>query len=472
MSDVRRIEKELQDLNARLQEHKRQTSQMRRQYEKSLGEYQGEVDQKILDLRLREDEEYRKLTDALHAAEGEWAGKNAELERLIAELRRGRTEKEQTDAAEALRSVEIALRAWERVEKTPHGLFFPKRLDLFGSAIKDAENLQKMGMNEAAAAISISTRFGVERLGYDVIDLRDEWEHRFSSFGEKIGALLNALEKELSAWALESGGRAENERRETALGSTRDEEKNRLTIEVDYWSKGNFLEMKRRAEKYGQWIHEVKAAGVDRYLKTEGALGLGALNADILEADRLSLALTKLSGLYKARYRASCQREDWGTALIDFMTGEIDLTLIESESGYRRASEEVLQSACFQDYVRQTYGEDVTEDTREWLELTFENAMRTRIFVYIVPTERDGEKDGEKDGEVKNEVMLYTDHNGSRDGTFDREIYRHALEALSFNEDEGVVHFAEDPESLVCDRTDIFYGVGRSLKERLQNSRD
>jgi hypothetical protein len=458
-SDARQIEKELQDLNARLQEYKRQTSQMRRQYEKSLREYQGEVDQKILDLRLREDEEYRKLTDALRAAEGEWAEKNGELERLIAELRRGRAEREQMDAAEALRSVEIALRACERVGKTPHELFFPKRLDLFGNAVKDAESLQKMGMNEAAAAISISTRFGVERLGYDVSDLRDEWEHRFSSFGEKIGALLNALKKELSAWALESG------EKEAVCDGTKDDEQNRLTIEVDYWSKGEFLKIKRRAEKYGQWIDGVKAAGVDRYLKTEGALGLDALNADILKADELSLALTKLSGLYKGRYRASCQREDWGTSLIDFMTGEIDLALIEGESGYRRASDEVLQSACFQDYVRQTYGEGVTEDTREWLELAFENAMKTRIFVYIVPTEKAGT---EKNGEVKNEVMLYTDHSGSRDGTFDREIYLHVLEALSFSEDEGVVHFAEDPDSLVCDRTDIFYGVGRSLKERLE----
>jgi hypothetical protein len=64
--------------------------------------------------------------------------------------------------------------------------------------------------------------------------------------------------------------------------------------------------------------------------------------------------------------------------------------------------------------------------------------------------------------------MLYTDHSGSRDGTFDREIHHHVLEALSFNEDEGVVRFAENPESLACDRTDIFYGGGRSLKERLQ----
>ncbi|MDR2136847.1 MAG: hypothetical protein LBO68_01040, partial [Synergistaceae bacterium] len=436
MSDPRRIEQELQELNARFRDYKRQTTQMRRRYEESLREYQGEVDGKILDLRLHEDEEYRKLTDALQAAEREWAEKNDELERLIADLRKGRLEKDRMDEAEALRSVEVALRACERVGETPHELFFPKRLDLFGNAIKDAESLQKMGMNEAAAAISISTRFGVERLGYDVNDLRDEWEHRFLTFQEKIGTLLNALEKELSAWAREREGKDAASNDLGGLGglSKMDEisnmgkmEKRMRSIEVDYWSKGEFLEIKRRAEKYGQWIDGVKTMGIDKYLKTEGALGLDALNADILKAGELSLALTKLSGLYKARYRASCQREDWGTALIDFMTGEIDLTLIEGESGYRRASEEVLQSSCFRDYVRQTYGEDVTEDTREWLELTFENAMNTRIFVYIVPTE--------KNGEVKNDVMLYTDHNGSRDGTFDLEIYHHVLEALSFSED-------------------------------------
>jgi hypothetical protein len=315
-----------------------------------------------------------------------------------------------------------------------------------------------MGMNEAADAISISARFGVERLGYDVNDLRDEWEHRFLSFGEKIGALRDALGKELSAWAVENGEK--NAALDPMNDDMNDDAKNSRTIEIDYWSRGEFLEIKRRVEKYEQWIGGVKAAGVNGYLKTEEARGLDALNADILEADKLSLALAKLSGLYKARYRASCQREDWGTTLIDFLTGEIDLTPVEDESGYRRASDEVLQSACFRDYVRQAYGGDVTEDTREWLELTFENAIKTRIFVYIVPAE--------KDGEVKNSVMLYTEHNGSRDGAFDLEIRRHVLEALSFGGDEDAVHFTDDLGSLIYDQGDAFCGVGRSLKERLQ----
>ncbi|MDR1917120.1 MAG: hypothetical protein LBQ58_11165 [Synergistaceae bacterium] len=486
MSDIYSLERELRGLRDQLQSYKKQTAKMQRdyeddlkrkiaamedesaraiaardletagKYEASLREYQGEVGRKMLEMRLHEDAEYNRLRCALSEAEHEWDEKNRMMERLIAELKEGRAESERVSSSSALDSIKSAESVYELVERTPHELFFPNRLPIFGNAIEDAKDLQKNGLNEAAAAVSISTRFSVERLGYDIEDLRGEWERLFSAFCGRARALIEALHSEIAEWAaLSEGAHIDWDK------MSPDDRKRRM-IEVNYWSKGEFADIWQSAEKYGKWMDCVNDMGIDKYLKTDEAVSIDALSSDIDKLSELKSELDKLKVLYKARCEASCQRADWGKALIDFMTGEINLILIEPESGYRYAPPEVLRSDSFRDYIRQAYGdESLTEDTREWLELAFENASLTRIYIYIVPAERDGE--------VKNSVIIYTEHTAGRDIAFDKEIYFHVLEAMSMSEDDGAVGFADDLEYLSNDRENIFYGAVRSLKEKLQN---
>jgi hypothetical protein len=425
-----------------------------RKYESLLREYQNNVEKDVLDAKLAMDEEYRKLLRASREAEREWSERSRQMEETARKLKSDAAVRERVGSDEAAKTIDLAAKTYTGVEQTPHELFFPKRLKIFFDAIKEAAGLHKIGLNEAAAAISISTRSGIERLGYDVKDKQEEWMETFSLFKARVGLLHLRLEGEVLDWIrLTDDGR--NVKKIKDLSA---EERRRREVEIDYWSKGAYRTTRRGVDAFGGLIARIEKMGVNSYLKSDGAVGLEALRADIAETDRLSDAWNEVCDLYKARYAASCQRAQWGKSIVRFLSDEIDLVWRESESGYREAEGETGET--FKEYAKIQYGdENVTEDTREWLELVFENAAGTQVFLYIVPEEMKGE--------VNNHVLLYVDRSGSVTDDFAREITLHVLESLNMSEEDGVVTLFREISQLALSPDASLRSTGRALEKKL-----
>ena len=312
MSDFGRLDGELRGLQDQIRRGRSEMDRMRRDLEKDerrkLEEYHRELEKKLAardretagkyDAKLREyqdnirrdatraklemDKRYRELVKTVEEAEREWKKRSKELENEARRLRAEHSSRERAGRDEAIGMIEEAGRTYSRVGETPHSLFFPHRLGAFGGAIADAAELYKMGLYEASAAVSISARCGIERLGYDVRDKQGEWRELFSMLRARVGSLHLRLEGELLEWGKQSGGGAHG------VGDMSDEERKLLEIEMDYWSRGVYMDVRRRVDQLGSMIAYVMKIGIDSYLKSDRAHGIAELEERIAEADELS----------------------------------------------------------------------------------------------------------------------------------------------------------------------------------------
>jgi hypothetical protein len=431
---------------------------MARQYEARLREFEEKALAELDDFRLNENEEYRALENAVRQAEQQWAGKSDELEQIIDELKRRKAEEGRVAREEAMKLIREAESVCASVDGTPHEFFCPNRLAIYESAIKDAENLLDVGMNEAAAAVSISAQSGIEKLGYEIIDLRDEWERTFASLKIAVKDLVSRLDAETTSWAESSGIKSD--------GDSDDSAKKRAAAEINFWSKGEFGELAKAVGQLDSRIAEAEGMGLDEYLKSGAERWtLQELAADIERADVINGALSRSLAMSRARCDASCQRSDWANAIIDFFTGEINFVLTEGETGYRRAPEEIRKTECFAAYVAQTYGDEAyEEDVREWIEISFKNDEGTVVFVYIVPDE-----DAEKLA-VVNAVLLYINYAGAPDALFKCEVARNVKEALGLQTDDAEIVLSDELREITLDNESVFWEAGKKLEIKVSNA--
>ncbi|GHV32334.1 hypothetical protein FACS1894167_15300 [Synergistales bacterium] len=329
---------------------------------------------------------YRKLAEELRRAE-----------KTAAEIKANVLEKEKRASIEARVAIGEARRAYSRAEKLPHTLFCPGRLAPYGDAVKEAESLMSNGLSEASAAVSISARFGIERLCRDIGALRAEWDECFVSLRDKTDALREKLRGSLSEWGerfTEYGGGDE-----------------RALIDMDYWSRGEFSGAENEAREYERYTHAVKKMGEDSYLFSRGAKTSDELRRFASRADKLSGNLDDICRLASERLLASRERERWGEEAAELLRDALGMTLIEEESGWY-ADEREIESERFRKYAAQTYGGDVAEDVRERMTLIFERAG-TRLTLYMAPAE--------KGGHVSNSVSMRAESAGERDETLEHE---------------------------------------------------
>ena len=183
---------------------------------------------------------------------------------------------------------------------------------------------------------------------------------------------------------------------------------------------------------------------------------------DIEKTDK---RLSELSGLYKKRYSASCERSEWGEEIIDFLTTEINLDWIEMLTGFREADPEVLVSKDFLDYIKSQYNDQsISEDMREWLKIVFENASENQIYIYIVPLEAHGN--------VVNRIILHIDYGGPEQEMYSRDIYQHICEAIQLTDDsDGIVNYAADVNELKVSENKVYSETGRDLERMKRQSR-
>lgn len=443
--------KRLQEYRAEMKDQlKQHDKKVQKEYERLLQEYQRSTDEEMQEQQLKMDQEYQKLLLHIQQNEQEWMEKSRQLEALIADLKKNTQEKEQASAQEADRYTTEAALTYKEVEKKPHDKFFPKRITAFYQAIREARTLYQSGLHEAAIAISISARSGLNRLGYEVEDEFEKWKRQYFIFRNKVGLLHTKMIDELKTWKEFLGNPSDK---------VSDTEKDGLQKEVNFWAKGEYGKLSNRIAEFGREIARAEGMGMEAYLKDSSSISMDELKKGIQELDEMNMRFERMLVLYKARYLASCERADWGEEIIDFLVDEINLSWVEEESHFRQSDAAGNSLTDYLEYMEFRYGKEFEAvDIREWLELVFENGMGTRIYIYIVPYE--------KDTLVENRLVLYIDYNGAENMAYSREIYSHIRESISLEED-GVIHFAEDVDQLALHGNMALRETGRALAKKI-----
>lgn len=479
MDEIKRLEREIRDLQAQLRQQNAEADRARRdliaenkrrleacqadmqrairehdnaakaQYERLLRDYQASLNADVQKELARVNDDYARLLKDTKRKETLLQQKSRELEQAVEELRQHAAQRDEGSSRDARTCLENATAAFRAVDVKPHEKFMPHRLQIFSGSLDEGRQLFHAGLYEAAAAVAISAKSGMERLGYAIDDKAEEWERQFTLFTLRLDYLHEKLRQELTDWAAFAG----------LPPGERGQERVRRIIEINFWSEGVLARVMQTEKKYRRIVNEYQQSGRDGYLRrpeSPSADELKQFTEDLETADR---QLSEISGLYKQRYTAACQRADWGEDIIDFLTEEINLTWREELTGFRPASAETLASKTFTDYAESRFHTpDLTQDVRGWLRLVFENAAGDRIYLYIVPMEANET--------VTNRIILHIDYTGAEDAAYTRDIYAHVCQAIGLtDEGDGTVNYAPDVNALKGSSNRIYRETGSDLEK-------
>ena len=482
MDELKRLEREVRDLQAQLrrqteeaerarrdliadQKHKLEACQAEMQravrdhdsaakarYETLLQEYQHSLTADVQQELSRVNADYDRLLKDTKRKEALLKEKSRELEQAVETLRQNAAARDEGSSRDARVCLENATAAYRTVSRKPHEKFMPHRLDVLSGALDEGRQLFHSGLYEAAAAVAISARSGMERLGYAVDDKAEEWERQFTLFSLRLDYLHEKLRQEIADWAAFA----------QLPPGERGQERVRRVIEIDFWSRGVMGEVMQTEKAARRILNEYSQSGRDDYLKrpeSPSVEELARLTETLVTADK---RLTDVSGLYKQRYAAACERADWGESLIDFLTEEINLVWVEGMSGFQPADSETLASPAFRDYTMNCFPRaDIREDVRGRLRLVFDSTGDARIFVYLVPEE--------SGATVTNRVILHIDYAGAEDAAYTRDMLSHVCEAIGAEEGDGTVRYASDAAQLKTSTNPVLRDTGKDLERKLMN---
>ena len=441
----RNLENYQKEMQRAIKEH---DSKAQAEYERLLREYQYSLSDEAGKKLAEIDADYNRLMNEVRRNEEALAQKNMELERAVQELRGDMERREQGSGAQASEYLKCAVEQFRQTETKPHEKFMPRRLAIFYNSLKDGQQLFKAGMYEAATAVAISVKSGLERLGYNIDDKASEWDRQFDLLTLKMNYLRQRIRQELDDW-------------KEFIGQPGDDSNSRKCrlIEINYWSRGEYAEVVRESNRINAVIEAVEREGKAAYLKKPDGATTDDLKQFIPQTDALGERLSVLSVLYKERYTASCQRTEWGEQIIDFLTDEINLRWIAELSGFRQASGETKNAKDFRDYIQMQFvDESITEDTREWLKLVFDNSSGSRIYVYILPIEAKQK--------VNNRIILHIDYGGAEQPQYSRDIYAHICEAIQLGEEaEETVDYAPDINELKVSTNRVYKETAADLEK-------
>lgn len=485
MDEIRRLEREIQALQAQLRQQNAEIARTRQkliddnrrnletyqsemqrairdhdgktqaEYERLLQQYQNSLNADIQTELARMDADYNRLLNDVKRNEALLLQKNQELEQVIATIRNDVTRKNEGSSREARDYLQNAIGVFRIVEAKPHQKFMPKRLQIFFNAIKDGQQLFRAGLYEAAMAVAISAKSGLERLGYSIDDKLEEWDRQFDLFSRKLNYLQTKIQQELTDWEQYTG----------SLSDGKPEIRTRNLIAINFWCRGEFADIVLTAKKYQKYILALSQLGKEDYLKQTDSPSVDDLGKYIAEIEQTDRRLSELSGLYKKRYTVACERAEWGEEIIDFLTTEINLMWLEQHTGFKEATPEVLVSKDYIDYIKSQYGDStITEDMREWLKIVFENSGESRIYVYILPVEAHGN--------VVNHIILHIDYNGPEQEMYSKDIYQHICEAIRLTEEnDGVINYAADVNELKVSDNRLYSETGKDLERMKRQNR-
>lgn len=485
MDEIRRLEQEINALQAQLRQQNADATRARQrlidenrrnlesyqadmrraiidhdsdtqaEYERLLHQYQNSISSDVQIELAKMDADYNRLLNDVKQNEALLLQKNQELEQAIVAIRNDVSRRNEGSSQEAKAYLQNATSVFHTIEAKPHEKFMPKRLQIFFNAIKDGQQLFKAGLFEAATAVAISAKSGLERLGYSIDDKVEEWDKQFDLFSLKLNYLQTKIQQELSDWEHFTGNQSNGDA----------EKRTRNLIEINFWSRGGFAEVVQTVKKYQAILSGFSKVGKDAYLKQEDSPSIGDLKKYIEDIEKTGKRFSELSDLYKKRFSASCERAEWGEEIIDFLTTEINLEWNENLTGYKEATPEVLASKDFLDYIKRQHGDpSITEDIREWLKIVFENSSENQIYVYILPLEAHGN--------VINRIILHIDYGGPEQEMYSRDIYQHICEAIRLSdESDGVVNYAADVNELKVSENKVYSETGKDLERMKRKNR-
>ncbi len=436
--------RQLQQLQAQMQDAvRRHDTEAQARYERLLEQHKNALERDMRSELAKSDEQYGRLEQEVRRNEQKLEQKNRELEQAIEELKKDTSRRNEGSSTEAQSYIDKATETYRVINAKPHKKFAPNRLKIYTNSIQDSLQLMKAGLYEAAAAVAISARSGLERLGCTIDDKEAEWERTYDLFAMKLQYLREKAEQEIADWQDHvhiTGGEAQK-----ALS----------TAEIAYWSRGEYTSVLQTLDRLTDIDRGICGKPRAQYMKQADSVSEDDLKRFIAETEEADKKLAQMRELYKNRYTASCERVEWGEQLIDFMTGEIDLEFIERLTGHRKASAEVLASKEHTDYVRMILGDpSIKEDMREWLRIVFENAAGARIYIYITPVE--------SGANVVNRIIMHIEQGGRVREEYSRDIYAHIIEALGV--DSEVVNYAADVKELTVSTNKAFRETGKDLE--------
>lgn len=485
MDEIRRLEQEINALQAQLRQQNMEAArarqsiiddnrrslesyqaEMRRairdhdsntqaEYERLLRQYQNSISSDVQIELAKMDADYNRLLNDVKRNEDLLLQKNRELEQAIAAIRNDVTRRNDGSSQEAKEYLQHATSTFHVVETKPHEKFMPKRLQIFFNAIKDGQQLFKAGFFEAATAVAISAQSGLERLGYSIDDKVEEWDKQFDLFSLKLNYLQSKIHQELADWEQYTGDPSNG----------KSEARTRNLIAINFWCRGEFAEIVQTAKKYQKYVSTLSQVGKEAYLKQADSPSVDDLKKYIEKIEKTDQRLSELSGLYKKRYTASCERAEWGEKIIDFLTTEINLVWLEQLTSFKEATSEVLVSKDFLDFIKSRYGDlTITEDMREWLKIVFENSSENQIYVYILPLEAHGN--------VVNHIILHIDYGGPEQEMYSNDIYQHICEAIQLTEEnDGIINYAADVNELKVSENKVYSETGKDLERMKRQNR-
>lgn len=441
----RNLESYQADMQRAIRDH---DSDTQAEYERLLRQYQNSISADVQIELAKMDADYNRLLNDVKRNEALTLQKNRELEQAIEAIRNDVSLRNEGSSQEAKGYLQNATSSFRVIEAKPHEKFMPKRLQILFNAIKDGQQLFKAGLYEAATAVAISAKSGLERLGYAIDDKVEEWDKQFDLFTLKLNYLQNKIQQEIADWEQYTG--------EYSDGNA--EKKVQHLMAINFWCRGEFAVIVHTVKKYQSYISTFSKVGKEAYLKQPDSPSVDDLKRYIDEIEKSEQQLSEVSELYKRRYSASCERSEWGEEIIDFFTTEINLDWIESLTGFKEAAPEVLASKDFTDFVKSQYGDmGIAEDMREWLKIVFENSSENQVYIYILPLEAHGN--------VVNHIILHIDYGGPEQEMYSRDIYQHICEAIRLtDESDGTVNYAADVNELKVSENRVYSETGRDLE--------
>lgn len=409
--------------------------QQRNEYKRLLNEYQRSMNEDVQNRFMSMNADYQRLAAETARTEQELKGRNQQLEQLINELRTSTQKKEEGSMDEARSSIAEAITKFREIQLKPHEMFTPNRLQIYYNSIKDGQELYKSGLYEAATAVGISAKTGLERLGFIIDDKETEWERYYELFLSELELVSYKLKNEVLKWKKLIDPQFDGKKLE------KDEQIARL-VEINFWSGGQYGDVFSEIKKFVKINKYIESKGKEKYLKENNSvMSTDDLKNNTEKINKLDEKLDFESQFYKNSYLASCERFKWGEMLIEFLERDINLTFHDEQSNYCIADNEKLNEQNFRNYVLQQFGSsDITQDVRERLELTFENSGGTYIYIYIVPIVK-----GET---VKNHIILYIDYDGAVQEDYTRDIYNHISECLGLEDPESTMNYVNDISQL------------------------
>ncbi len=416
------------DLQRALLEHDKKAQA---EYKRLLSNYQKSLNEDMHAELSKMDASYNELLQNVKKSEAALLQKNQELEQAIQQIRTDAGRKAKGNEKEAKQYLSSAISKFRAIEKKPHEKFMPERLSIFYNVIKDGQQLFKAGLYEAATAVAISAKSGLERLEFTIDDKSGEWDRQYELFVFRLNYLQRLIQQEVKDWC-----------KYIEIPDTDPSERKSRLIEINFWSKGVFADIVAQIKGLKQIEKRVSEVGKTAYLKETKSVDIDGLKKSIATIKNLEDSFKKMSGSYKSRYSASCERAVWGDAIKEFMTDEINLLWHDELTGYRQAAPEAASRQDFRDFVKMQFpDEDILEDSREWLKVVFENSSGNFIYVYIIPVEAQGL--------TKNQVILHIDFDGTEQPQYSHDIYQNICEAINYTEEESaLVNYASDLNAL------------------------